>query len=219
MFADWHAALPPSIDVCPVRLPGRGSRMADPPASDLDTLVAALVEGVCGLLDRPFAIFGHSMGALIGLALARALERDLGLSPALFCVAACRAPYPAWRQPAISHLPPDLLLDAMRQRYGRRADLAPDEDLMRLVMPTLRADFALCEAFVEPVSDPLLCPIVAYGGLRDAGVALPALERWGDLTTGPFRCHVLDGDHFFPIDAKADLLPVLADDLTWAMSW
>ena len=218
MFGGWQAALPPSVDVCPVRLPGRGSRMADPPISDLEALVTALAEGVHGLLDRPFAIFGHSMGALIGVALARALKRDYDLVPALFCAAACRAPKQVWFQPPISHLPPDQLLDALRVRFDSRDDLAGDQDLVRLVLPTLRADLALCENFAEVHGEPLHCPVAAYGGSEDATIGVLALEDWSDLTTGPFRCHILNGDHFFPIAGKTDLLSVLAQDLTWAMS-
>ena len=218
MFGDWHVALPRSVDVYPVRLPGRGSRMADPPFSDLDALVTALAEGVRGLLDRPFAIFGHSMGALIGIALAQNLAREHDVIPTLFCAAACRAPHQARLQPPISHLPPALLLDAVRLRFGSRDDLAADEELMRLVLPTLRVDLALCEGFAELEGEPLHCPVVVYGGSEDAAVGVLALEGWRDLTTGPFRCHMLNGDHFFPIAGKADLLAVLAEDLTWAMS-
>lgn len=217
MFADWHNALPPSIDVCPIRLPGRGSRIADPAIADLDALVAALVDGLSGLLDRPFAVFGHSMGALIGVTLARALARERGLSPVLFCAAACRAPHLVGALAPISQLPDHLLLAAMQRRYGRPLDFADNPDLLRLVLPTLRADLSLCETPMPSRRD-LACPIVAYGGRHDASVDAAALDGWEDHTSGAFRYHVVDGDHFFPIGAKAELLPVLAEDLGWAMS-
>lgn len=217
MFADWHTALPPSVDVCPIRLPGRGSRIADPAIADLDGLVAALVAGVDGLLDRPFAIFGHSMGALIGVALARALGRERGLAPVLLCAAACRAPHLIGSQAPLSGLPTPVLLQAMRQRYGRALDLADNPDLMRLVLPTLRADLALCEVPLAADGD-LDCPIVAYGGRDDPSVDAAALDGWGTHTSGAFRHHVVEGDHFFPIGSKAELLPVLAQDLGWAMA-
>lgn len=217
MFADWHAALPSSVDVCPIRLPGRGSRIADPAIADLDTLVAALVDGLTGLLDRPFAVFGHSMGALIGVTLARALERERGLSPVLLCAAACRAPHLVRSQAPLSQLPTHLLLAAMQRRYGRALDVADNPDLLRLVLPTLRADLALCETITTSGQD-LACPIVAYGGRDDPSVDAAALDGWEGYTRGAFRHHVVDGDHFFPIGSKAELLPVLAEDLGWAMS-
>lgn len=217
MFGDWHLALPTNIEVCPVRLPGRGSRMSDPPFTDLDALAAALAAGLADLFDRPFAIFGHSMGALIGMALARRLRQERGLHPALLCVAACRAPHLARLEPAISQLPPYTMLQELQQRFGRGDDLANNEDLMRLVLPTLRADLAICESFDAGADAPLDCPIVAYGGSADAMVGLQALDDWEPYTTGPFRRHVLEGDHFFPIEAKAELLPVLSNDLAWSM--
>lgn len=218
MFADWHATLPVGVDVCPIRLPGRGSRIADPAVADLDALVAALVEGLGGLLDRPFAVFGHSMGALIGIALMRALGRERGLSPVLFCAAACRAPHLMYAHAPFSQLPTPLLLAAMQRRYGHALDFAADPELMRLVLPTLRADLKLCETPMAHTGS-LDCPIVAYGGRDDPSVDAAALDGWADYTNGAFRHHVIDGDHFFPIASKGDLLPVLSQDLAWAMNW
>ena len=218
MFADWHQALAPEIEVCPIRLPGRGSRMSDPPFEEVGALVHAIASGLAGLLDGPFAIFGHSMGALIGFELARLLERERRRVPAMLCVAACRAPHHPREMPTFSHLPPYLLLDALHRRYGLYGDMAGNDELLRLMLPTLRADLKICESYAPDADGRVACPIAAYAGIDDSTIDGPALEAWRDDTSDAFRGQVLSGGHFFPIEAKAELLATLKADLAWALS-
>ena len=218
MFADWHKALSPEVEVCPIRLPGRGSRMSSPPFEDMTALVYAIADGLGALLEAPFAIFGHSMGALIGFELARLLGRDRRRVPAILCVAACRAPQFAGDMPTFSHLPPYLLLDALHRRYGLYGDIAGNEELMRLMLPMLRADLRVCETYRPDPAARVACPIAAYGGVDDATIDGPALDAWQVGTSDAFRAQVLSGGHFFPIEAKAELLATLKADLAWATS-
>src|SRR5208337_878151 len=81
IFRNWSDALPRDIEVCPIQLPGRGTRLTEPPFTKLSCLVEALTRALIPLLDRPFAFFGHSLGALIGFELARQIRRQHGLHP------------------------------------------------------------------------------------------------------------------------------------------
>ncbi len=218
MFQDWQIALPASVEVCPIRLPGRGSRIADPPFTDLQALVEALSHGLVDSLDRPFAIFGHSMGALIGFELARHLRRTGRRSPVMLCAASCRAPQLTGSFPAISHLPPYLMLESLQRRYGTGADLVENDELMQLMLPVIRADFSICETYSYVEREPLDCPIAAYGGTADTTVDVVALDAWETQTTDAFLRHAIVGDHFFPIGSKSDLLQILSEDLAWAVS-
>jgi medium-chain acyl-[acyl-carrier-protein] hydrolase len=91
-FRGWGNAVPNDVEVCPVELPGRGTRLGEAPASELKSLVRQMAAGVEPLLDLPFAIFGCSMGALIGFELARLLRQRYGQEPATLLVAAQNAP-------------------------------------------------------------------------------------------------------------------------------
>ncbi len=218
MFRDWHLVLSPTVEVCPIRLPGRGSRIDEPSFTEIVDLAGALAEGLAEALEKPFAIFGHSMGALVGFELARRLRRDRGKSPVMLGVAACPAPILPSLRPPLSQLPPDLMIEAMHRRYGTGRALADSEDLMRLMLPILRADFGACERYVPVEDQPLDCPIAAYGGTNDRTVENKALDAWRDQTTNAFLRQMIEGDHFFPIGAKLVLVRLLKQDLAWSIS-
>lgn len=218
IFQDWQSGLPGAIEVCPVRLPGRGSRMDAAPMTDLPALVATLAREMRPLLDRPYAVFGHSMGALIGFELARELRRQRALAPAMLCVAAYPAPQLPLREPRVSELPAELLLRDLDRRFGAGHDLADNPDLLEIMLPVLRADMTLCECYDYADERPLDCPIAAYGGISDPGVTPAALDAWEAQTSQPFLRHAVPGGHFFPVGSRAALLEVMAYDLTWAMS-
>ena len=89
----WSAFFPPNVEICPILLPGRETRMKEPAFDELQTLVYTLAEALLEALDRPFALFGHSMGALVGFELARCLRREVNLLPFHFFASGCRAPH------------------------------------------------------------------------------------------------------------------------------
>lgn len=215
VFHDWQRALPPYVEVCPIRLPGRGSRMTEQPYDDLGALIEALADGMSDSLDMPFAIFGLSMGALIAFELSRRLQRILGRSPALLCVASCRAPQLFNFHPAISHLSPYVMMDALQHRFGAGAGVAGNQDLMDLMLPVLRADLSMCEAYQYIDTTRLECPIAAYAGTHDAWLDMLSVGAWQKTTSGAFLHHAIPGDHFFPVGSRGALLPILARDLEW----
>ena len=219
IFHDWHRALPDYVEVCPIRLPGRGSRIAEPPFSVLDDLVEALGAELDGWLDCPFVIFGHSMGALIGFELVRHLRRTSGRLPLMLCVGACQEPQNVSFRPPISKLGPYIMLEVLRGRYGAAMDhLFNNEALLDLTLPIMRADFSMVETYAYVDDDPLDCPIVAYRGTADATLNAGAMRAWQRQTSGIFRQHEIVGDHFFLTGAKPALLQTLAADLDWSIS-
>src|SRR5471032_1015798 len=96
VYARWRRKLPEWIEVCPLELPGRGRRFNDPLQTDLPALVNQLAGELQGNLDLTYALFGHSLGALVAFELAHALRRN-GLPPAS-ALFASGAPAPAFRE-------------------------------------------------------------------------------------------------------------------------
>src|SRR5271170_8113500 len=92
IFRAWSNALPADIEVCPIQLPGRSTRLKEQPFTAMSALIQVLAQALSPLLDKPFAIFGHSLGALVGFELARQLRRQYGVNPARLFVSAVRAP-------------------------------------------------------------------------------------------------------------------------------
>lgn len=212
-YRTWSDVLPPDIEVQAIQLPGREWRLKE----DLYTSVFPLVEDLAGVLkdlfDTPFAFFGHSLGALISFELARELRRrGLPLPERLF-LSAHRAPHLPKQLPDIHDGPDEQFVEGLRRLEGTPDELLANEELMELILPALRADFAMAETYVCPPEPPLDCPISAFGGLGDEVTDRPKLEPWAEHTTGEFKLRMVPGGHFFVEEARDLILRAVFQDL------
>jgi len=197
VFRRWADYMPPTVELCPVELPGRGSRIMEPYFTRLPPLIEALAEGIVPYLDRPFAFFGHSMGALISFELARRLRRDAREGPVHLFVSGRGAPQLRLDDPPVHALSESELMERLRELDGTPEEVLSNTELMRLVLPVLRADFAVCETYVYHAEPPLDCSITAFGGLKDGSVPREALEAWREQTRSFFTLYMFPGNHFF----------------------
>ncbi|HKR96572.1 MAG TPA: alpha/beta fold hydrolase [Candidatus Angelobacter sp.] len=196
-YRHWQQKLPESIEVLPVQLPGRGSRIKEPPYSELRPLVHAASEALAAEMEMPFAFFGHSMGALIAFELARELRKQHRVQPIHLFISAKCSPHLRPEDPAVDQ-PSDAALIEVLERYeGTPQDVLKDAELMRLVLPVIRADMALCSSHVYEPGPPLECPITVFGGLEDRVSSRACLESWQEHTKGPFTLRMLPGGHFY----------------------
>jgi medium-chain acyl-[acyl-carrier-protein] hydrolase len=207
-FRPWAARLPPDVELWAAQLPGRGPRFGEPPVSRLGTLLDALEPALRPLADVPYALFGHSMGAIVAFELAaRAVA-----PPAHLFVSAARAPgHPAGRDD-LHPLPDDELERRLAALGGMPEEIRRERELMALMLPTIRADLAALETWTSPPRPPLPVPITALGGLDDA-VPRAALEAWRERTTSAFALHLFPGGHFYLLEQEAALLEHLAGTL------
>ncbi|MBO0795654.1 MAG: thioesterase, partial [Ktedonobacteraceae bacterium] len=178
IFRGWAESLPPGVDVCPVYLPGRESRLREPLFTRLEPLVEALGRALVPFLDMRFAFFGHSMGALISFELARYLRRMHAPEPVHLFVAAHRGPQLPDRDAPMHSLPDAALVDALRRLGGTPQAVFEHEELLQIVLPILRADFELCETYVYAQEAPLDVPISVFGGEQDPMVSVQDLQGW-----------------------------------------
>lgn len=213
-FRHWTDYLPSSIEVCPLQLPGRETRMKETAYNRVTPLVQKIAEALLPFLDKPFAFFGHSMGALICFELARELRRQRVGMPVKLYVSGRVAPHlPLTRRPLLYNLPEPEFKNALRYLNGTPEEVLENEMLMQLLMPLLRADFAVNEAYTYTVERPLDCPIFAMGGLRDSEVNCEQLEGWHAHTAASFELRLFPGDHFYLNTMQQLFFQVLAQDL------
>jgi medium-chain acyl-[acyl-carrier-protein] hydrolase len=213
IYRNWQKALPDDVDLCPVQLPGRGSRMREESFRRIPALVEALAEALRPHMDRPFAFFGHSMGAVIGFELARRLRENYSLEPAHLFVSGRRAPQVPGDRLHTYALPEEEFIAELRRLNGTPGDVLLHAELMQVMLPLLRADFELIQTYEYVPGPPLGCPVSAFGGLHDYDVERGMLEAWREQTEGPFSLHMLPGDHFFLHAAGQQLLRLLAQKL------
>jgi medium-chain acyl-[acyl-carrier-protein] hydrolase len=213
IFRTWSDGLPADVEVCPVQFPSRGTRLMETPFTQLSPLVQALAQALVPLLDKPFAFFGHSLGALVSFELARQLRRQSGVLPAHLFVSADRAPQIPHRDRLIHALPEAEFLAELRRLNGIPGKVLEEAELMQIMLPVLRADFAVYETYVYSAELPLNCPISTFGGLQDQRVSRGDLEAWRDQTSGSFSLQMFPGDHFFLNTTQPLLLQALSQEL------
>jgi medium-chain acyl-[acyl-carrier-protein] hydrolase len=213
IFRTWHNRLQSGVEVFPVQIPGRESRLSEPPFTRLAPLVEHLATALSPHFDVPFAFFGHSMGALISFELARFLRSQRRSCPMQLFVSGHRAPQLPPGRLRLHDLPEPALLQELRQLNSTSGEILDNGELMQIVLPTLRADLALCESYDYRPEEPFDFPIAAFGGLQDSTVSLKDVAQWRLQTRGPFALHMFPGDHFFLHSAKGPYLSTLFDML------
>lgn len=187
--------------------------MHEKPFGSLLPLVQAVVPEIDPYLDKPFAFFGHSMGAMIAFELARHFRRERGLLPAHLFISGRRAPQLGLAERDLSSLSEPEFLDSLRELNGTPKEVLEHRELMQLMSGLLRADFAVCQNYDYRYESPLDCPITAYGGLSDREVSRKQLEAWKEQTSALFTIRMLPGDHFFLNSAQGTLLSLLTHEL------
>src|SRR4051812_36705935 len=155
IYRAWGSQLPSEIEVCPIQLPGRETHLMRKPFQQLRPLVDALALAIFPYLNKPFAIFGHSMGALIGFELVRHVRRLYGLEPCHLFVSGHRAPQlPDPHQP-IYFLPDEELKNELQRIGGTPEDVLLNTELLQVMFPLLRADFEVSETYRYLPEQPL----------------------------------------------------------------
>jgi medium-chain acyl-[acyl-carrier-protein] hydrolase len=185
------------MDVLPVQLPGRFTRLREAVYTDLKPLVLRIADELADEFTQPFSLFGHSMGALIAFELSRELVKRGQRPPLRLFVSARRAPQLPDLRPPMHHLPEPEFIQAVTRLQGTPREVLEHPELMALALPLLRAEFQLCETYQYVPAPPLAVPITAFAGLRDDDCPPSVVAAWSAQTDAEFQAHTCDGDHFF----------------------
>ncbi|WP_051857748.1 thioesterase II family protein [Streptomyces cellulosae] len=212
-YRDWLDVLAPGIEAIPVQLPGRESRHREPALHSAAELVAILKEPVANRAGTDFALFGHSMGALLSYELAHVLSA-LGKPPRHLFVSGLGAPHLPPTGPRLHDLPDDELLTVVARLEGTSPEVLAQPELVQLLLPLLRADLTVWETYTPvPRRGLLEVPVTAMGGRHDPSVSLDELSAWGSLTSAEFHLEVFDGGHFYHHAAPDDVTAILKERL------
>jgi surfactin synthase thioesterase subunit len=216
----WFKSLPDDIEVRAAQLPGREMRMREQPLSSIAAMVDALLPALEDAADLPYAIFGHSMGALVAFEMTRLLEARGVRAPSRLFVSARRSPDEPDPRPPVHSLPETEFLDALQERYGAIPDAVRNEpELLELLLPVLRADIRAVETYAPLPGAKVRCPVYVYGGEADTHPLPAQLPQWERMAEFVMRIRLFSGDHFY-LNAQRELLTAdivanwSADDVT-----
>ncbi|MDT0265789.1 alpha/beta fold hydrolase [Streptomyces sp. DSM 44915] len=205
------AALTGDCDVVALQYPGRQDRRHEPNLTDLGELADHITPRVAPLFDRPVVFFGHSMGAILAFEVARRLRESGGHTPATLFASGRRAPSTR-RAENVHQRDDDGIVAEMKMMSGTDAKVLGDEELLRMVLPALRADYTAIETY-HPVRAAVDCPITALVGDADPKTTTEEAEAWRAHTTGAFQLHVFPGGHFYLSPRGAEVIAVVKEAL------
>ncbi|WP_061289108.1 thioesterase II family protein [Herbidospora cretacea] len=202
----------PKVDVLAVQYPGRQDRRHEPLIPDLMTLADQVAEVLSRWMDRPTALFGHSMGAALAYEVALRLEAA-GTAPAGVFVSGRRAPSTK-RTENVHKRSDDGLVAELKRLAGTNAALLGDEEVLRMVLPATRNDYRAIETYEYDPGRRLTVPLVALTGDNDPKTTVDEARAWRGHTDGPFDLRVYPGGHFFLTPHAADVIDVINRFLT-----
>ena len=194
-------ALSPGLDVLAIQYPGRQDRRHEPAIEDIETLAELITAELRPLTDRPLAFFGHSMGAVLAFEVARRLERD-GVRPLVLFASGRRAPS-AVRDESVHKFSDADLIAELERLSGTDTRMLGDEEVLRMILPSLRSDYTAIETYRYAPGSDLSCPIDVLVGDDDPHVSLAEATPWREHTTGQCDIEVFEGGHFY-LNAHAE---------------
>ncbi|MBX3448375.1 MAG: thioesterase [Planctomycetaceae bacterium] len=212
-YDGWHEGLGESVETLPILLPGRGTRFLEPVVPSVPALVEQITESLGPSLRAPYALFGHSYGALLAFEMARSCRR-LGLpSPSILLVAGFRGPKTPAPAIAAAESSDDDLVNWLEDGSGARDPVFENPDFRRLFLDVLRGDLTAIASYQYAAEPPLKCPIVAFAGEQDPVAPRRDMLAWRHETADRFNLHVLPGRHLFVRTAESRLLPLIGLEL------
>lgn len=199
--ATWYLplirSLPPWVDVLAVQYPGRLDRLREPPLERIDDLARSTVEALSIVEDDvPLALFGHSMGAVVGYETTQLLEAAGRPVTHLFA-SARRAPSRYREDLVVSRLDDAGLMAHVQRLNGTAAAVFTNPDLAAVVLPALRGDYRAIDGYRHAPDRRVSCPVTALVGDSDPMTTLDEARDWASHTTGAFELTVLPGGHFY----------------------
>ncbi|RJQ75515.1 thioesterase [Pseudonocardiaceae bacterium YIM PH 21723] len=203
--------LAPGVEALMIQYPGRQDRLNEPGETNLPRLAERVHRELLPYLDRPLALFGHSMGAIVAFELARRLQAAGTPARELFA-SAHRAPHLRSGEPAIALIDQELI-NRMTDLDGTDPRVLADPEIREMVLPAMRADYQALESYRFADGEPLTCPITVLTGTSDPRVTPDEAVAWKQHGAAGVEVHEFDGGHFYLVAQAKPVTALLAERL------
>lgn len=214
LYRPWTTALAPDIEVCPIQLPARENRYSEKPITDAYQLAETIATQIIPFTDRPYAIFGHSMGALLAYEVARVLENQKIRPPEVLFLSAHRAPHMPRKRDLLHSLPDAQFIQSLKQYGGFPEEILNNQEFIDFILPTMRSDMTLCDLYAFTKREvSIQTPFEVFAGVDDREAGPSEMESWSEHTQGQANLTVFDGGHFFLRTHSKELLSHLLNTI------
>jgi pyochelin biosynthetic protein PchC len=208
-------ALAPYAEVLAIQYPGRGDRWRERCVSTIPALADQAFAALRGQVEPPFALFGHSMGALVAFEVAARFAQGAAAGPSWLFVSGRRAPSVPRSEPV--SLGDDATLIAELRHLGGTAErLLEDEDMLAAILPVIRADYQAVQSYVPQPGARVSVPVTALVGDRDPLTSPAEARAWAAHSSCRFECRVFRGGHFFLEEHRAEVAALMSRSLSGA---
>jgi surfactin synthase thioesterase subunit len=212
-FLPLSSRLAPGVEVLAMQYPGRQDRRYEPFIDDIDDLANAIFAALCdGWVKCPFAFFGHSMGAVVAFEVARRFRRTGRCGPLGILASGRRAPS-MYRDEQVHRSDDTRLIAEVRRLNGTDSSLLDDDELLRMILPAIRADYRAVERYRYQSDGDLTCPIHVLVGDCDPQVTEAEARAWSAHTSGHFRLRTFPGGHFYLVPLQEAVAAAVSEDL------
>jgi surfactin synthase thioesterase subunit len=216
-FRGWSGLLPPDVELLAVQYPGREDRFGEPMIDEMGALVVAVCDALAGVLDRPYVLFGHSMGSAVAYEVARELRRRGRPGPRRLVASGREAPVRA-RGGEVHLGDDDALCEELVRLGGTDSEVLADRDLRRAVLGYVRNDYRLIETYRPAPATPLGCPVTVFTGDADPELTPAQAAGWAPLGDGREDVQTFPGGHFYLGPHRAQVVDALLRRLDPALS-
>jgi surfactin synthase thioesterase subunit len=206
IYTSWADFLPNHVELVSIQPPGRANRMMETAIDNMAELVSELSLAITSIIQKPYVIFGHSLGSRVAFELIRSLKDLNQRQPDHFIASGNRPPHLQMQEKRLSELPKEKFFEELVNLDGTPREILQNQKLMALYEPILRADFKIGDDYRYQSEKKLECPTSIFGGLDDTGVSLEHLHQWQIHFDLPINIQQFNGDHFYLDNARDELL-------------
>lgn len=217
VYASWPSGLPFEIELCAIQPPGRHERLLEPLPQSVEEMVDELVPALLPVLDRPFATFGHCLGAVVMFEVLQALAQKHGLRPVQVFVSGAPSPR-RYLVPSLATRTPADIRELLRAIGFASDGVLEDEDAERHMLPAVRADFEVAARYKHASSPLLDVPISAFAGRDDTFAPPAAVEDWRAFTASRFTKTIFPGEHYFIVPERDRILRIIGEEARFCLA-
>lgn len=213
VYSTWNDFLPDNVELVAIQPPGRANRWSEKLHASVTEMVDDLVHAIPAWLDRPYMIYGHSLGSSVAFEMLHALEQKKLRLPERFFAGARRAPHYPPRTAPIHEYPLEEFKSEIKKLNGTPDSILNDPDMMEILVPVLRKDFKAAYTYHRDPFSKIDCKVSIFGGAADNTVAQEDLLGWQEHFATTMDMYIVDGDHFFLDDNTKVIVDRICDGI------